>query len=239
MLHELLGIPLTEKRVVSILGGGGKTTLMYALSRESSKAGKTTLFTTTNIFVPDEPDITLLDPFSADKAQECWRNHRIVSAGQPLSAVGKLGPPEDSVKSWLLDNADGIYIEADGSKRLPLKYPASWEPVILDETTHSIAVAGLSALGQTVETVVHRFALAADNAKYCENVVTPEGMAQLMWAGYGRFDPVFLLNQADTPALETQGQLVAERLISFGARRVVILSLKKEASESRLSLPNE
>ena len=35
VLHELLCLPEREKHVVSLCGGGGKTTLMYALARET------------------------------------------------------------------------------------------------------------------------------------------------------------------------------------------------------------
>ena len=46
VLHELLGLPEREKHVVSLCGGGGKTTLMYALARETKTILPTALFTT-------------------------------------------------------------------------------------------------------------------------------------------------------------------------------------------------
>ena len=49
VLHELLGLPEREKHVVSLCGGGGKTTLMYALARETKAIMPTALFTTTHI----------------------------------------------------------------------------------------------------------------------------------------------------------------------------------------------
>ena len=45
VLHELLGLPEREKHVVSLCGGGGKTTLMYALARETKTILPTALFT--------------------------------------------------------------------------------------------------------------------------------------------------------------------------------------------------
>ena len=226
MLHELLGISLQEKRIISICGGGGKTSLMYALARESGGTGKTAVFTTTNIFIPEEPDVHWLHPFDAETAEGIWNRRQIVSAGLPLADLNKLAAPEEEVQEWLIANSDGIYVEADGSKRLPLKYPAEWEPVPLGESTDIVVVAGLSALGKPRCEVVHRAALAEEKIGYCEDHVTESGLAKLLWAGYGQFNPVFCLNQADTEEQEQRGARVAEELLSLGARRVVVLSLR-------------
>ena len=231
MLHELLGISLQEKRVVSLCGGGGKTTLMYALAREAKKNGKTALFTTTNIFVPDEPDIHVLNPFGAEEALSLWQRGEIVAAGVPVVGVNKLAAPEPDAQAWLLTNSDGLYVEADGSKRLPLKYPAQWEPVLPEQTTHTVVVAGLSALGKKRGEIVHRADLAEEQIGYREPIVSEEGMAKLLWDGYGKYDPVFCLNQADNAETEERGARVAEKLLSLGARRVVVLSLKNILAE--------
>lgn len=62
VLHELLGLPEREKHVVSLCGGGGKTTLMYALARETKAILPTALFTTTHIMTPSDADVVLSGP---------------------------------------------------------------------------------------------------------------------------------------------------------------------------------
>ena len=57
VLHELLCLPEREKHVVSLCGGGGKTTLMYALARETKAVMPTALFTTTHIMTPSDADV--------------------------------------------------------------------------------------------------------------------------------------------------------------------------------------
>ena len=47
-------------------------------------------------------------------------------------------------------------IEADGSKRLPIKVPGDQEPVILPETDVVVGVMGLSAAGRPLEDVCFR-----------------------------------------------------------------------------------
>ena len=126
---------------------------------------------------------------------------------------------------FLCRAADAVIIEADGARRLPVKFPAAWEPVIRPETTHIVAVAGLSALEQKPEEIVHRYTLAKDVVDLSGEALTEEQMADLLWAGYGRFDPIFFLNQADTPALLHRGERICAILRAHGARRAVPGSL--------------
>lgn len=59
--------------------------------------------------------------------------------------------------------------------------------------------------------------------------MTPGIIARLLLAGYGRFSPTVLLNQADTPALREQGEQAAALLRAGGIEKVLILSLRQEA----------
>ena len=69
VLHELLCLPEREMHVVSLCGGGGKTTLMYALARETKTILPTALFTTTHIMTPSDADVVLSVPFSAEECR--------------------------------------------------------------------------------------------------------------------------------------------------------------------------
>ena len=73
VLHELLGLPEREKHVVSLCGGGGKTTLMCALAHETKTRMPTALFTTTHIMPPSDADVVLSVPFSEDESRAAWR----------------------------------------------------------------------------------------------------------------------------------------------------------------------
>ena len=106
-----------------------------------------------------------------------------------------------------------------------MKFPAAWEPVICPETTHTIVVAGLSALGKKPEEIVHRYALAKNTVDLSGDSLTEEQMAELLWAGYGHFDPIFFINQADTAELAERGERICALLRSLGAYRAVTGSL--------------
>ena len=225
VLHELLGLPEREKHVVSLCGGGGKTTTMYALARETKALMPTALFTTTHIMPPSDEDVVLSVPFSEEECRAAWREGKITSSGTFLSEERKFGAPGEDAMRFLCREASAVIIEADGARRLPVKFPAAWEPVIRPETTHTVVVAGLSALGKNPEEIVHRYALAKDSVDLSGDLLTEKQMADLLWAGYGRFDPIFLINQADTSELAQRGERICAMLRDLGARRAVTASL--------------
>ena len=211
VLHELLGLPEREKHVVSLCGGGGKTTLMYALARETKTILPTAHFTTTHIMTPSDADVVLSVPFSAEECRAAWREGKIASSGTFLSEERKFGAPGEDAMRFLCRESSAVIIEADGARR--------------PETTHTIVVAGLSALGKKPEEIDHRYALAKNTVDLSGDSLTEKQMAELLWAGYGRFAPIFFINQADTSDLAQRGERICAMLRDFGARRAVTASL--------------
>jgi molybdenum cofactor cytidylyltransferase len=56
----------------------------------------------------------------------------------------------------LYKSYDAVLIEADGSRRMPLKWPAPHEPVIPERTDITVCVCGLSSLGRPLSEVMYR-----------------------------------------------------------------------------------
>ena len=231
MLHQCIGLPTEEKHIVSLCGSGGKTTLMYALAEETRVRMRTAVFTTTHIFPPEGENMALSVPMREEECRAAWENGKIVATGRFLAGDRKFSPPEEEEISFLCREGQAIFIEADGSRRLPLKYPAPWEPVIRRETTHVIVVAGLTALGRPAEEVIHRLALAREEMEIADGPVSEETAARLLWKGYARYSPVFVLNQADDPVLRERGEHIAALLRSFGAKRTAVISLQNAFSK--------
>lgn len=140
-ITEALQIKLPEHAVVCITGAGGKTSLLFAWAHELAAEGKKIVVTTTT---------HMHRPFVMEEG-----NIRIVVADDPDRADKVTAPPEDVLES-LKNEADVVLIEADGSRRMPLKWPAPWEPVVPEYTDFTVCVAGLSALGRRTEEVVYR-----------------------------------------------------------------------------------
>lgn len=173
-------------------------------------------------------DSTVLGQNMADAGNHTGENRSARSAGDLILAAGKqaegpnnawkLAMPEDlgkeAVMEQLLTQFDVILIEADGSKRLPLKVPSETEPVLIPQTGLVIACAGLTAGGKTFGDTCFRFASHGSWLhRNAENLIGAEDMALILMDERGSRKGVdgryyrVLLNQADT---ETEQKLAEE-----------------------------
>ena len=140
-ITEALQIRLPEHAVISVTGAGGKTSLIYAWARELAASGKDVVITTTTHM------------YRPERMEEA--GIRVVVSDDPERSDKVTAPPADVMDS-LRRTADVILIEADGSRRMPLKWPARWEPAVPEYTDITVCVAGLSALGCKTSEAVYR-----------------------------------------------------------------------------------
>lgn len=187
-LWKLLGI---RPGLTAVIGSGGKTSLLRVLAQELSHRGTVLLATTTHIMRPD------WCPFAATAAELCegFAHSPIVCAGSynPYNPEGKLTAPDSP--GWQYA-ADFVLVEADGSKRLPAKAHAAWEPVLPPERNRTVCVFGASALGQPIQDAAHRPELYASLAEVSPEAVITPAIAARVLAKEGGFDILFI-NQAD------------------------------------------
>lgn len=147
-----------KKHNICLVGGGGKTTVMYELAAAWAACGRKVLvLTSTHILQPADGS------FSADAAavHNLWQQGRYAVIGTPEPATGKLTAPPQGLYNELQLQADVILCEADGSKHLPCKAPAAHEPVLLPDSDIVLAVAGMDALGRPLAQACQRPQLAA------------------------------------------------------------------------------
>ena len=219
MLNEKELPFLAEKgHIVSLVGGGGKTTLLYAMADHCARTGWQVLATTTThirqpaaCYAPEDAALTAL-----------WQAGRFAGSGTPAD-YGKLTlPPPQLLRR--MAQADAVFIEADGAKHYPCKVPAAHEPVLLPQSDIVLALAGLSALDRPLREVCFRydtirpqFLAAAPDAP-----LTPPVLAQLLASTQGGRKAVgdrqfyAVLNQVDTPKLQQQGIQIQQLLRQQG-----------------------
>ena len=172
-LLTVLGIGRGD--VVSVVGAGGKTTLVYRLAAEARSAGWRVLVTTTThmgtlheattgpVLVEAESDIEV------DLARALATEGRATVLGRRVRPDKIEGLAPERVDA-LVATADLVLVEADGARGRSLKVPAAHEPVIPASTTLVIVVAALDVLGRPLDAAtVHRLELV------CAATGAPEG----------------------------------------------------------------
>lgn len=196
--------------LTAIIGGGGKTSLLYRLAEELAAQGSVIVATSTHIWPPEH--LPVLERTQAVRGVACVGSR---------CENGKLGAPAQSF-SELAGLADFVLVEADGSAGRPLKAHLPHEPVIPENAAQVIAVVGLSGMGRPICEAAHRpevFARLAGAA--VTNPAAPEHAARVLTAE--ALHTRVLLNQADTPERIAAG----ERLAGGLSCPAVLASLQK------------
>ncbi|MGM9537433.1 MAG: selenium cofactor biosynthesis protein YqeC [Candidatus Onthomonas sp.] len=221
-----LSLPASAPFTLAAVGGGGKTSCLFALARRYRTQGRSVLLTTTTHM--RQTDAAFCSSSLAPLEQRLGETGFLFT-GTPVSD-GKLGPLPAEQYAALSRQAQVTLVEADGSRRLPLKMPAAWEPVLPPETGHVLVLLGLSGLGSPLRQVCHRWELAAQ-ALECsgETLITPILAARLLELAYLRplrahgLPFTVLLNQADTvpeeAALELQEALSPDPALILSLQR--------------------
>jgi probable selenium-dependent hydroxylase accessory protein YqeC len=211
VLIETLG--LESARLIAICGAGGKTSLMSALAREMAARGERVLVTTTTKIAAEEGEGPWPEGISI--------SHRGRSGGKLLGH-----PPEEVDAFKESGRFDRIFVEADGSRRRPLKAPAAHEPVIPSTADAVVVVAGMSGLGMPLseETVFRADIWAALSGTALGAPVDAESFARVALHEAGlakgcRGCPrtALFLNQVDSPEARAATVTIA-RLISAATR---------------------
>jgi probable selenium-dependent hydroxylase accessory protein YqeC len=229
-MKQIETILLQEQQgVLSLTGGGGKTSLMFHLAQQLSRAGKKVLTTTTTkIFYPTveqcEKVLVNTDPewILRQISSRNFTKH-ITAASEFLANGSKLkGFSSEAIDLFAKSGyLDWILVEADGSARRPLKAPAEHEPVIPASTTVLVAVAGLEVLDRPLcEEIVFRSSLAGTLMGISEGeLITESALANLFNHPLGAFKGApeqarrfLFLNKADDLKRRESAALIAALL---------------------------
>src|ERR671916_201942 len=234
-LHEALGISSGD--VAAFVGAGGKSGAILAVAGELTRAGMKVLAApTTKMLLSEAEKIGPLVTAETDGDLRAKTERAL--AGAPGVVVGgmlsknRVGGLEPERISDLVPLADVVLIEADGSRRRPIKGTAEHEPAIPEDTTLVVAVGNVHALGTPVdEEHVHRPEVFSD--------LTGIGPGQSITAGafaraLARGSLARVPEGARVAALITgvepgrsmsDASVVARELWRLGVRKVVFTSL--------------
>jgi probable selenium-dependent hydroxylase accessory protein YqeC len=229
---------LEESGMVSLVGAGGKTTLMYSMARELEAMHlKVLVTTTTRIYPPgrDESPIFIVEPDTTrllQLAEELFRKglNCLTAASSEDHREGKLkGYPPEAVDEMARSGLfDWVLVEADGAARRPLKAPAPHEPVVPAASSIVIGIAGMDAVGRPLDPQwifrAERFSLltglpmngTVEESHMAAVFLHPSGVFKGTPSGARR---VVYLNKTDGPKALDRARAVARHISKFSGPR--------------------
>lgn len=208
------GLDAFAAPVISVVGAGGKTSLIKAMSEALSFRGISHgIMTTTHMW-----------PMDTGRYGHLFGS---------LDKNGKLGMPEEETIRRLLSEKIPVLIEADGSHELPCKAPEVWEPVLRPETTHVFGVLGASCLGKKIRDCCHRPQRVMDILNCSEeHRLTADDLAELGSSPRGLMKNVtgeqhysLVINQVDDDRIYQNVKQVRDRLGRRGIEHVYFVRM--------------
>jgi len=249
MLDLKTALGLKSNSCIAFVGAGGKTTALFQLAREYRSP---VLMANTahmefwqlaladsHFYQPDLQAYQQMHPFQGVTLITGTRNSRSVFGLSP-----------DNIRNvWALaqENRMPLLIEADGSRRHPIKAPADHEPPIPDFVDTVVVTVGLSALGHPISTEwVHRPEIFSDLSQQPQgSLISTELIRRVLShsnGGLKNIPPgarrIVLLNQADTQELRVQASHLASALFPT-YQAVLVTALKNENRIENASDPVE
>jgi probable selenium-dependent hydroxylase accessory protein YqeC len=230
-------LQLSKKEVISLVSGGGKTTLMFSLARELATAGYRVITTTTTKILVPEPSHTprlILEKNEArllDLVRSNIEKFRQVTLAREELGDGKLQGLRPELVNQIAEGelADYIIVEADGAAHHSLKAPNATEPVIPQDTTLLIPVIGIDVLDHPLtEEYVFRAEIASRllgiplGSNVSERVIAalvlhPAGILKNSPA-QARIIP--FINKMDLEKDLSRGVALGRQILSFGHPRI-------------------
>ncbi|MCQ3807209.1 MAG: selenium cofactor biosynthesis protein YqeC [Acidimicrobiaceae bacterium] len=174
---------LGDHELVSLVGGGGKTTVLFALGAQL--AGTVVLTTTTKMGRDRTGGHQPLVGPTDDALRGELADRRVALAWGALSDRKALGVEPQVCDRWF-DLAGHVVVEADGSRRMPFKAPLDYEPVVPSRTTTLVACVGAAALGTVISEQCQRpERVAAVAGCSPADRLTPERLAAVLLSDQG------------------------------------------------------
>ena len=153
---------INNKDIITIIGAGGKTSLMFSASSLLRNDYKVLVTTTTHIYIPDNnlyDKIIMLTHFENENYNNILQNNKngVYVIGSHIVNNSKIKGLTFDMLDKITPYFDVVIIEGDGSKEKSLKGWNDSEPVIYPKTTKTIGIVDISSIGIDInEENIHR-----------------------------------------------------------------------------------
>lgn len=241
-------LAIDQREHVALVGGGGKTTLMFALAGEILRTGQKVITTTTTKIWRQEATrapcevSSLSDPAWPQKVKQGLKIYgHVFVARRPLDSGKVEGiSPELADTLYLCPGVDHLILEADGAAGKPVKAHEKYEPVVPSTATLVIAMVGLEAVEKPFdERIVFRTSLFEKLTGLGRGeTITPDCLVKIFESPEGLYKGapvsarrIAFLNKADLLSDDQIARDLADRILLSQAAsvdRVVIGSIAKK-----------
>lgn len=228
-LFEACELNADHREILSLTGGGGKTTVIRRLQRECMERN---IFhgVSTTTHMQYKKNESFLGMPSLESFLEIYQKCGTVWMGETVSEEKMKGFPESFLKKTIETGA-WLLLEADGAKCLPVKAPEEHEPVIFSETTQVWNVYGLDGLYRPIGESCFRSEKVAELLRKDQSdPLMPEDLVTLAVSPLGGRKLVeerpyhVILNKADTEQERTLAMAIGEKMLESGICHVHITS---------------
>lgn len=185
---------INNKDIITIIGAGGKTSLMFSASSLLRNDYKVLVTTTTHIYIPDNnlyDKIIMLTHFENENYNNILQNNKngVYVIGSHIVNNSKIKGLTFDMLDKITPYFDVVIIEGDGSKEKSLKGWNDNEPVIYPKTTKTIGIVDISSIGIDInEENIHRVDKFLDIINdYSNNKVNIEHLEKLILNKNGLF----------------------------------------------------
>ena len=143
---------------IALLGGGGKTSLLFRLGNELSRFHDKVLLTSRTRAEFKQGDyIVFLEDTETDNLLENFRESNPLFVMNSQAGESKLTGISESDLNILRGQVDFTVFECDGAKKLPLKAHTEYDPSVPDFASHAVVIVGADVIDTGVnEGKVHR-----------------------------------------------------------------------------------
>jgi probable selenium-dependent hydroxylase accessory protein YqeC len=226
--------------IVAFVGAGGKSSAILQAADELGEDGVPVLVTpTTRMFVNEAdkvgPVVTSEDEDGLrSKVAEALAGQGAVVAGSGILSKKRVGGVDPSWVPQLAPENGVTLVEADGSRRRPLKGTAVHEPLLPHGATLVVVVGGIRALGEPLsEERVHRPEVFSELTGIGPgHTIDPDAFSRSLLAGLHNTPEnarqAALLTDVEPGRLMSEASVVAHGLWRRGVNKVVLSSLPDE-----------
>ena len=185
---------INNKDIITIIGAGGKTSLMFSISSLLRNKYKVLATTTTNIYIPNKDtydEILMLNDFAEENYYTILENNKngVYVVGNHIVNNLKVKGLTFEMLDKIIPYFDIVIIEGDGSKEKCLKGWNDLEPVIYPKSTKTIGILDITSIGVDIkEENIHRVDRFLEIINdYASNKVSIQHLEKLILHKYGLF----------------------------------------------------